>query len=155
MNSFLATDASTPDPTVIENEGWFPDIALQHMRDAMRLDGTVTEPRLQQAVIGAILHVNNELADWQEEQQIAGYALLADVPAPQIGGESKLLACYRRAVYSWAKADLIERYSDYDTTADGKKKAESLDCQIDEQRRNTHWAVADMIGRPHRTVELI
>ncbi len=156
MNSFLAIDASTtPDTTAIGNDGWFPDIDLQHMRDAMRLDGTVTEPRLAQALIGAILHVNSELAEWQAQQQAAGVAKLEDVPAPKIGGESKLVACYRRAVYSTAKADLIERYSDYDTTAEGKKKAEQLDCQIEDQRRNAHWSIADIIGRPHLTVELI
>ncbi len=156
MNSFLATDASTtPESNAIGNDGFFPDIDLQHLRDAVRLDGTVTEPRLKEAVIGAILHVNQELTDWQAAQQAAGVEKLCDVPAPQIGGESKLLACYRRAVYSTAKADLIERYGDYDTTAEGKKKAESLDCQIEEQRRNAHWAIADIIGRPHLTVELI
>ena len=156
MTDLIATDATASDqPIVVKNDGWFPDIDLQDLRDAMRLDGTVTEPRLKQAVVDAILHVNRELEDWQAEQQAAGRESLENVPAKTINEESVLLAYYRRAVYSRAKADLIERYRDYDTTSEGDKKAEQLGESIDEQRRNAHWAIADITGRRHLTVELI
>lgn len=145
-------------PGVIENDGWFPDIALVDMRDAMRLDGTVTDARLVQAVVDAILHVNRELADWQGKHATGGIAALADVPATHINRESRLLAQYRRAVYSTAKADLIERYRDYDSTATSltdKKSMEWLDEAPGAQRRNAQWAIADIVGRSHLTVELI
>src|SRR5471032_964978 len=147
-----------PDTGIIENDGWFPNIALADMRDAMRLDGTVTDARLVQAVVDAILQVNRELADWQSQHAQAGIAALVDVPATRINRESRLLAQYRRAVYSTAKADLIERYRDYDSTATSlsdKKTMEWLDEAPGAQRRNAQWAIADMIGRTHLTVELI
>ena len=127
-----ATTTVPPAPVagIIENDGWFPDIALADMRDAMRLDGTVTDARLVQAVVDAILQVNRELADWQSQHAQAGIAALVDVPATRINRESRLLAQYRRAVYSTAKADLIERYRDYDSTATSlsdKKTMEWLD----------------------------
>ena len=149
---------SAPAAGVIENDGWFPDIALADMRDAMRLDGTVTDARLVQAVVDAILQVNRELADWQGKHAAAGVPALVDVPATRINRESRLLAQYRRAVYSTAKADLIERYRDYDTTASSasdKKSMEWLDEAPGAQRRNAQWAIADMVGRTHLTVELI
>lgn len=147
-----------PTPGVIENDGWFPDITLVDLRDAMRLDGTVTDARLVQAVVDAILHVNRELAQWQGQHAQAGIAALADVPATRINRESRLLAQYRRAVYSTAKADLIERYRDYDSTATSltdKKSMEWLDEAPGAQRRNAQWAIADIVGRSHLTVELI
>ena len=147
-----------PDAGIIENDGWFPDIALTNMRDAMRLDGTVTDARLVQAVVDAILQVNRELADWQSQHAQAAIAALVDVPATRINRESRLLAQYRRAVYSTAKADLIERYRDYDSTATSlsdKKTMEWLDEAPGAQRRNAQWAIADMTGRTHLTVELI
>ena len=147
-----------PAPGIVENDGWFPDIALSDMRDAMRLDGTVTDARLVQAVVDAILQVNRELGAWQALQTDAGIAALADVPATRINRESRLLAQYRRAVYSTAKADLIERYRDYDTTATSvsdKKSMEWLDEAPGAQRRNAQWAIADIVGRTHLTVELI
>jgi hypothetical protein len=162
--SFIAVEPSTPNSnppssaTVVENDGWYIDINLPLMRDAMRLDGTVTDPRLRQAVVAAIMHVNQELADWKRDQIAAGYTTLAAVPADHIDRESVLIAHYRRAVYSTAKADMIERYRDIDSTASSlsdKKMMEWLDTAPSDQRRNAHWAIANIIGRPHMTVELI
>ena len=88
--------AAAPPPVtaigVIENDGWFPDVTLADMRDAMRLDGTVTDARLVQAVVDAILNVNRELAQWQGQHAQAGIAALADVPATRINRES---TCWR------------------------------------------------------------
>ncbi|MGB6053738.1 MAG: head completion/stabilization protein [Burkholderiaceae bacterium] len=160
MNSFLAvpptTTTSAPsDDDVIVNDGWFPDLSMAAMREAMRVDGTITPARLRPALVSAILDANRQLADWQAQQQAAGRDKLEAVPAPHIDGCSMLVARYLRAVYSTAKADLTERYRDFDSTAEGLKKAEALDAAIDEQRRNAHWAIADIIGRPRSTVELI
>lgn len=143
---------------MVENDGFYVDINLPQMRDAVRLDGTVTDVRLREAVIAAILHVNYELRDWKLLQIAAGYASLAAVPADRIDRESVLISLYRRAVYCSAKADLIERYRDYDSTASSlsdKKMMEALDNAPGDQRRNAHWAIADIIGRSHLTVELI
>ena len=162
--SFIAFEPSPPSSppapaaAVVENDGWYVDIQLSQMRDAERLDGTVTEVRLRQAVVAAILHVNNELRDWKLEQIAAGYASLAAVPADRVDRESILIAHYRRAVYCWAKADLTERYRDFDSTASSlndKKTMDVLDDAPSDQRRNAHWAITDIIGRHHSTVELI
>ncbi|QRX80867.1 head completion/stabilization protein [Glaciimonas sp. PAMC28666] len=153
-----AHTSETTDPTIVENDGWFPDIDLHHMRDAMRLDGTVTSPRLVQAVAEAILHVNAELDAWQDDQLENGFGALGAVPAKKINRESKLVIHYRRAVYSTAKADLLEKYRDYDSTASSmadKKAMAYLDDGPGEQRRNAHWAIADILRRHHLTVELI
>lgn len=153
-----AAETTSPDPLIIENDGWFPDIDLTHMRDAMRLDGTVTNERLGQAIIIAVLSVNVELDEWQTEKKADGHMAMAEVPASTINRESKLTIHYRRAVYSMAKADLIERYRDIDSTATSLTDKKSMEWMTDapsEQRRNAHWAVADILGRTHATVELI
>lgn len=150
--------ALTDAGAIVSNDGFFIDIDMPAMRDAMRLDGTVTDARLRPAIVSAILAVNRSLSDWQQTQQQKGFTKLADIAATQIDGESRLLSLYRRAVYSTAKADLIEKYRDYDATAatlSDKKVMESLDIAPGDQRRNAHWAIADIIGRPRMTVELI
>ena len=157
--SFIATappsanqGSTSPNPAIVENDGWFPDIDLIHMRDAMRLDGTVTNPRLTQAIVEAIIHVNQELVGWKATQQAAGTTSMDAVPAPSVNRESTFVIHYRRAVYSTAKADLIERYRDIDTTASSLADKKSMDWQHDapeDQRRNAHWAIADILGRTH------
>ncbi|WP_331458332.1 head completion/stabilization protein, partial [Burkholderia sp. MSMB1498] len=90
MNSFVATAApavaATPIDGALTNDGFFPDIDLSALRDAMRLDGTVARERLRHAARDAMLTVNDELAAWRARQRAAGAATLADVPAPHIDG---------------------------------------------------------------------
>lgn len=83
----------------VENDGFYPNIVLQDMRDNMRLDGTVTSPRLIQAIVAAVLHVNAELRDWKLGEIAARFAGLAAVPADRDNRDSILNAHYRRAVY--------------------------------------------------------
>lgn len=156
--SFIATAPTPPQTpeTVIQNDGFFPDFDMTAARDALRLDGTVTAPRLRHALLGAILEVANDLAAWKEDMQLQGHAALADVPAgAKIDGRSRREIAYERAVYSLAKADLIERMADYDTTAAGQKRVDWLAETPDEHRRNARWSVADVQAKLRTTVELI
>lgn len=160
MSSFLASTPAEPtspnDPlSRIENDGWFPDIDVAKARAAMRLDGTVTLPRLREALIAAIISINRQLQGWQRSQQVIGHAGLESVPAPTVDGLKTTVSLYQRAVHCTAKADLIEHYRDFDTTSEGSKKTDLLDPLIGEQRRNAQWAVADIKGETRVTVELI
>lgn len=156
MSGFVATVPAAAEPEGgIISDGWFPDIDLDNLRETIRLQGEITLPRLRAAAIDAMLAVNRDLAGWRLEQEVAGHASLAAVPAPAIDGTSRLVHLYRRAVYSTVKADLTERYRDIDTTASGAGRADDLTPSIDEQRRNARWAIRDILGLPRTTVELI
>lgn len=159
--SFIATPPpqhtwTEPEPAQpIVNDGFFPDIDPADVRDTIRINGTVTEQRLVEAIRDAVAAVNRELASWRADQVAAGHIKIDDIPAGQVAGESVLLHHYLRAVYQLTNADLVERYRDFDTTAAGNKHAQDLDSSIDESRRNARWAVLDILGQPHLTVELI
>lgn len=134
---------------------FWPAVDLARMRATVRLDGTVTSERLRHAVVEAMAFVIDQLSTWEAARRAEGYATLAAVPARQIDGKSINEQRYLRAVYSLAKADLIERYRDYDTTAQGDKDADQLVDQIAEQRRNMAWAIQDIKGARRTTVDLI
>ncbi|GIX39053.1 MAG: phage head completion/stabilization protein [Silanimonas sp.] len=156
MSAFIAHPfpPAPAEPAVINN-GFFPDIEPAALRAAMRLDASVTPERLREAIVYALIDINRQLEDWQGRQLEAGYETLAEVPSSTLDGTSRLVLLYRRAVYSTVKADLTERYRDVDTTASGQRRAEDLTPSIDEQRRNARWALRDLLGRTHSTVELI
>ena len=141
--------------TIISNSTFWPDIDLSQLRDAVRIDGTVTDNRLTHAVINAISSVNRDLSDWRQEQKTAGATTLNDVEAEEINGESELTQLYLRAVYATTKANLIERYRDYDATGDGHKSADKLELSADDLYRDARFAIRDIIGETHTTVELI
>ncbi|AIU27193.1 hypothetical protein LV28_12255 [Pandoraea pnomenusa] len=159
--SFLAPAPTTDDGVVIKNDGFFPDIDLDAMRDTQRLDGTVTTVRLQAEVVEAMLHANAELSAWRALREAEGYTSLADVkrvdgrPVPEVGGKTALELRYTRAVYCWANANLIERYRNFDATATARKEDEVSRPGADELRRDAAWAINDIAGQRRITVELI
>lgn len=154
--SFIATgDPSAPAEAVLVNDGFFPNIDPADLRKSQRLDGTVTYERLLHALIEAIASVNDELAAFKAAQILAGYATLAAVPASTINDISINVHRYQRAVFATAKADLTERYRDYDSTGAGNKLADQMETPIDDIRRDARWAISDILGIGRNTVELI
>lgn len=154
--TFIATPKTKPtdDKSISSNEFW-PAISLSDFRSVMRLDGTVTNERLKHAVVSSIQSVNKELKTWQLTQKANGYSILEDIPAEQIDNKSELLHLYERAVYCFAKANLLERYNDFDTTAKGTKDNIELSDSADSFRRDGRIAIRDILGQNHVTVELI
>lgn len=154
MTGFVATADATD--TTITNDGWWPDVDTAAVRDIQRIDGTVTAARLREALVTAIVSVNAELLAWRTTQEVTlAYAELADVPAPKIDNISQLVHLYQRAVRCTAHAYLVERYRNLDITDKGQKVADEQTPSIDELRRDARWAIADIQGLTHATVELI
>ncbi|EMT6384104.1 head completion/stabilization protein [Providencia rettgeri] len=112
-----------------------------------------------EALKNAIIETNRELSRFQQQEIHLGYTTLGAVPASKIThGEidvSELVILYRRAVFSAAKANLIERYRDIDTTPNGSKKADALETNIDDLQRDAIWAIQRIKGTTHNIVELI
>lgn len=153
MSGFIATAPSTA--SGLANDGWWPDVSVQAVRDELRLDGTVTEARLEAALLAAVMTVNDELAAWRAAREAEGHATLADVPAQQIGGMSRLVRLYLRATACCAAADIAEQYRSFDATSAGNQRADALTPSIDELRRNQRWAIRDLLGAGRVTVDLI
>ncbi|MEE9705707.1 head completion/stabilization protein [Aeromonas veronii] len=152
---FIATAPTTPNEGEITSSPFWPAISLPDLRETVRLDGTVTTARITHAVIDAITSVNRDLADWRSARQAEGYATLAAVPGEVINNESVRLHSYRRAVYAMTRANLLERYTDYSATGDGVKGADAKVISSDDLYRDARFAIRDILGTTHNTVELI
>jgi len=165
MSALTGTYAS-PSPEAAKTEtvrgdGWWPDVDMAHLAQAVRVPTGVTDTRLVELTRRAILSVNNELARWKAARFAQGYASLADVPTVEtIDGDSGLLVHYRTAVYSEIDARLSEQYRSMDTTGAGDKRADMLDPRIEEARRDKRWAITAILqhdnpGHQKVHVELI
>ncbi|UUI60140.1 head completion/stabilization protein [Aeromonas salmonicida] len=152
---FIATAPTAPDEGDIANSPFWPAISLPDLRETVRLDGTVTTARLTNAVVDAITSVNRDLADWRSARQAEGHTTLAAVPSEVINNESVHLHSYRRAVYAMTRANLLERYTDYSATGDGVKGADAKIISSDDLYRDARFAIRDILGTTHNTVELI
>ncbi|GLR13251.1 bacteriophage head completion/stabilization protein [Chitinimonas prasina] len=158
-NTFIAVPATPATPgtgsDLIAATGFFPSISLAKARQAVRMDGTVTDERLRNAIIEAKATVISDLATWADAQKSLGFATLGDIPATHIDGESIHVHRYRTAVYGLAGASLSERYRSTDQTKSGHEKADSMEPTIDDLRRDARWAIRDILSVSRTTVELI
>ncbi|SFT96232.1 head completion/stabilization protein [Halomonas saccharevitans] len=157
MSSLISYDTgeTTTPPDALVNNGFWPDIDPAAFRDAERVDGTVTEPRLTHALGVALADVNRQLADWQQARQDDGATSVNDVAAPSWAADGHYVLLYRRALYATAMASLMERYRDYSATGEGDERGEAKDLAADDYRRDARWAVAEILHERHTTVELI
>lgn len=140
---------------VILNNGFFPNISLIAVRNAMRIDGTVTNERLKVAIIEAIATVNNELKSYQVRLKNSDIFTLEELEHEQINGESVVIQRYKRAVYCLTAANINERYRSYDTTAKGAEKSEDFDESVNDLMRDARFAIRDILGKNRTNVELI
>lgn len=147
------TDIDDGDSTVTAGSFW-PVISLKDLRLAARITGGVTTTRLMHVTTEAVGHVIEQLEEWQINQQRLGYETLQNVPAAEVNGESMKVYRYRRAVYSIARALVIEGYRDVDTTPKGDKDAASLDLQREDLWRDARWSIADIQRKPRVYAEL-
>ncbi|MHA3081391.1 head completion/stabilization protein [Acinetobacter sp. ANC 5502] len=149
--SFVANGhLSTPSTLKISSGDFFPEIALEDIRAEVRIDGSVTEARVKQAVLEEIIDVNRLLASLVQPNM-----RLADLASTQLDGKADTEILYFSAVSNGVAAKIAEKYSSYDSTNSGVKKAEEVRSSIDEYRRNKQWAIQQLKGENHSVVELI
>ena len=143
----------------IANEPFFPLISTEDARESLRLDGTAQVTRVREALIGAMAHVNSELRPWVQLQMQAGHTQLAEVPAPQIAGQSVRVHAYLRAVHHAAAAHLEDTKRAQASLPEGFSK-DSRVLEAVGLRQGDHWqivrqAIADCMSRMRETIELI
>ena len=153
MSGFIA--GGTVANGLINTDAFWPPIDLDQLRATLRIDASVTAPRLETAAVAAAISVNRELAEWRATQQATGHTKLADMPGERINGVPVLVHLYRRAIEAATGAEVCERYRSYDSTNSGHQNAEELTPNIDDYRRDLRWAVRDFLGTNRTTVELI
>lgn len=158
MTGFVSSPAPavTPPGTMLACGPFWPDIDINHFRDSQRIGGTmIPDNRVTDALLGAIVDVETDLGAWRAALEEAGHARLADAPSAQIGTESRLVVLWRRAVYAYATADLVETHRDVTAAGPAQTALGELDQRAEDHRRNAIKAVRAMLGKNRSTVELI
>lgn len=136
----LNTNDTHSDITLDGRNG-YPGIKLNDARIVLRLSGEVTDERLKESLENAVQSIQTELLDWKNNK------------SDQLSDDENRL--YTRAVYFYAKAELIERYKDFDLTGKGERRSENYSDAVDEARRNVRWAISDLLGKPRMTIEVL
>lgn len=147
---FVANGNSTPSQIVIKSDSFYPNVDLDHIREIVRIDGAVTNARLQQAIIEEVIDVNRLLKSLKDKA-----AQLSDLSTSEINDLPETDYLYLSAVANGVAAKTNENYRNYDSSNAGGKKAEDAELTVDDCRRNKQWAILQLLGENHTVVELI
>ena len=147
---FVANGNNTPSQIVIKSDSFYPSIALDHIREIVRIEGAVTDDRLKQAIIEEVIDINRLLKSLKDKA-----AQLSDLSTTQINDQPETDFLYLSAIANGVAAKTNENYRNYDSSNAGGKKAEDAELTVDDYRRNKQWAILQLLGENHTVVELI
>ncbi|OUY08699.1 head completion/stabilization protein [Acinetobacter populi] len=151
FTSLVANGAQDKNPDVIVlNNGFFPDVSTEKVRQVSRLDGSVTNDRLIHEIQNAILECNRLLLPLRVKA-----ASLAELNTDFIGGEGDKDILYFRAIAACCAALLLEKYRSFDSSGDGQNRADDVGISAAEHRRNQRFAIRDLLGETRLTVVLL
>lgn len=139
-------------PETVSNNGFFPDIDINQFREVMRVEQPISHPRTKQAILDAVISVNNELKAWPAIQH---YSTLKDIPGEQYGDISQHEHHYQSAVFNKAKALLLENYRDFDSTKSGHERADQMAERVDDYLRRSRESIRCLLGTAKITIALI
>ena len=153
FNFNTAAPAKTLDKQSIDSGEFWPVIDLDDLRQTMRIDTTITPDRLFDTAVNAVAYVNDQLKGINNISMLAQH--ISQTDPRRINGEPLANIRYRRAVYSYTKALLLEIYNDYDSTGKTAARSDAKQETAEDYRREGHHAIAELLKKPRIDCELI
>ncbi|HCM9740047.1 head completion protein [Acinetobacter baumannii] len=147
---FVANGNNTPSQIEIKSDPFYPSVALDRIREIVRIDGAVTNERLKQTIIEEVIDINRLLIRLKDQ-----VSKLSDLSKLQVNDLPETDFLYLSAIANGVAAKVNENYRNYDSSDSGVKKAKEAECTVDDYRRNKQWAIQQLLGENHTVVELI
>lgn len=139
----------------VNNDGWWPDFTVADFQSRYRLPSGYAEGVLIDGLQIGMAWANIQLRNWRADLAGFEYANLNDVPADKLGEESILLVHYRRAVYSHAKAYLLQQFPTINRRESANNEARESEETESKFLEYAQQAIADLQGVGRATVVLI
>ncbi len=155
MSGFVGK-VEEPSSEVIPRSGFWPSIDLSEFRSDKRVLNSISAEQAKTAVINALVHVINQLNDYEAKQVGLGYLILEDVPSREIAGANQNILLFEKAVFSKAKSTLLEEYRDMDLARKaGEDKAEQSASNIQTFQAECFIAIRNLKGKTGVYAELV
>lgn len=155
MTTFSGKHPAPPEPTMIENQSFWPVFDLSAFSVNFRVPNELNLGTLKEHVVQAITDINLRLSVFETTHREAGFEDLTKVPSEQIAGESILEILYRRAVSCRAKASICRDYPTIDRREPAENQAKSAPETEAVYLRFADEAIRQMLNETDITVELI
>lgn len=152
MSTSFISDATpkTSKSHDILGDEWFPTVNQKQFSELYRNTGSVTPARQVYFLKMALAEVCGELSPLKSKA-----SSFYDLRHIVIGDETDTELNFKTAVYALAKSMLTEMYRDFDNTAQGHDRADTIDSSTDKYMRESREAIRRLLGRTRITATLI
>lgn len=117
---FVANGNNTPSQIEIKSDPFYPSVALDRIREIVRIDGAVTNERLKQTIIEEVIDINRLLIRLKDQA-----SKLSDLSKLQINDLPETDYLYLSAIANGVAAKVNENYRNYDNSDSGIKSKRS------------------------------
>ncbi|RCK44808.1 hypothetical protein TH25_19315 [Thalassospira profundimaris] len=152
MTSFIPSGNPNTNNSTIENDGFFPDIDLDDIRNRTGLTDIFTDMQIATATRDAMIETNAVLSQWRTSQ-VADR--LADVPCATYGDTPEKVHLYLTAISARVRSFMVDTTRDYDSTKSGHDRADALEATSDRWLQAWNEALSRLMARKRTVVELI
>ena len=153
MRGFGVTTGKTA-TTILKGDGWYPDLAVAEFLELYRLPAEYAESLIADHLELARLWAAVQLAPWRIEQEVVkGYAKIDEIPVR--GMEKGAMLLYKRAVFSHAKAILLQQFPSIERRESARNDAKEAPETANQFFATAQRALAIMAGRTFVAVEAL
>lgn len=134
---FVANGNNTPSQIEIKSDPFYPSVALDRIREIVRIDGAVTNERLKQTIIEEVIDINRLLIRLKDQA-----SKLSDLSKLQINDLPETDYLYLSAIANGVAAKVNENYRNYDNSDSGikKQKKQNIPLMITDEINNGQFS---------------
>lgn len=153
---FIANPEQPEDYGTIIINDFYPIIDVNDFVAVCRISlGLVTKERIYMALTTSAIWCDNQLLSKKFDCQAQNIDKLIDIPATKIANESSIVHNWRRALYFYANALLIETNTDISATSEGINHVHDKHIIRNDLRANAIEAIRAIYELPRARVRLI
>lgn len=142
--------------STITNDGFFPNLALSDLQNTYRIPASAPQETVEHQLTVAMEEVNGQLVAFKASWIALGLTTLALAEASPTADGKKLTALYKKAVYSWAKAELLEDFETFSRREIANNQANQEEKVWISCKSNARRAIKNLLGLSKSlTVELM
>lgn len=132
--------------TEITNDGFFPNLVIGDLQKTYRIPASAPEETVTHQLKLAVARVNEELKAFKCDWIAQGYNTLALAEESPANDGKKLADLYKMAVYSFAKAELLEDFETFTRRDIADNIANQEEKVWQGVKANGRWAVNVLKG---------
>jgi hypothetical protein len=137
---------------IINNDGFWPALIVGDLTEKYRVPAEYADATLHMGIVIGMLHINERLLKVRLDLNAKGFATLADYTATltaMLNDEPVLLVHYKHAVYSHAKAWLLQQFNSMNRKPEAenaaKESPETEQWWLDQAQASIKSIFADVL----------